>query len=41
MLKNQFKSEFYVFGWFPDLLNLDVFWKVYCAARLEIIFRQK
>ena len=37
----KFKSKFHVSGWFPGLQNLDVFWKIYCKASLEMIFRQK
>ena len=27
--KSQVKSEFHVFGWFPGLQNLDVFWEIF------------
>ena len=40
-VKGYVKSKFNLFSWFPDLQNQDIFWKTYCRARLEIVFRQK
>ena len=40
-VKGYVKSEFYVFTWFPGLQNLYIFYKTYCRASSEIIFRQK
>ena len=40
-VKGYVKSEFHVSSWFPCLQNLDIFWKTYCRASLEIIFRRK
>ena len=38
-VQKKIKFEFHVFSWFPGLQNLDVFWKFFCRAILEMIFR--
>ena len=39
MIKKKSSLELYVFGWFQASKICIFFWKVYCGASFEIIFR--